>query len=39
MSREMLKVINTVTKENLYKMSFEHSNYRPTQKIVMPRFI
>ena len=39
MSREMLKVINTVTKEKLYKMSFEHSNYRPTQKIVMPRFI
>ena len=39
MSREMLKVINTVTKEKLYKMSFEHSNYRPMKKIVMPRFI
>ena len=39
MSREMLKVINTVTNEKLYQMSFEHSSYKPTQKIKIPAFL
>ena len=39
MSVEMLKVINTVTKEKLYSMSFEHSNYIPQEEVIIPTFL
>lgn len=39
MSVEMLKVINTVTKEKLYSMSFEHSSYKPQEEIKLPSFL
>lgn len=39
MSAEMLKVINTVTKEKLYSMSFEHSSYKPQEEIKLPSFL
>ena len=39
MSREMLKVINQITKEKLYQMEFEHSTYIPQEKFMAPRFL
>lgn len=39
MSVEMLKVINTVTKEKLYALKFERSNYRPQEKFRKPCFL
>lgn len=39
MSREMLKVINQVTKEKLYSMNFEHSTYRPQEQFICPSFL
>lgn len=39
MSREMLKVINMVTKEKLYEMKYEHTNYRPQEMFMRPVFL
>lgn len=39
MSVEMLKVINAVTKEKLYAMKFEHSNYRPQEEVQIPAWL
>lgn len=39
MSREMLKVINTVTKEKLYALKFEHSNYKPQEEFKKPLWL
>ena len=39
MSAEMRKVINTVTKEKLYALKFEHSTYKPQDKITMPGWL
>ena len=39
MSVEMLKTINTVTKEKLYNMRFEKSNYRPQEQMNIPRWL
>jgi hypothetical protein len=39
MSVEMLKTINTVTKEKLYNMRFEKSNYRPQEQMSIPRWL
>lgn len=39
MSDEMLKVINTVTKERLYALKFEHSNYRPQKTMTTPSWL
>ena len=39
MSVEMLKTINTVTKEKLYNMRFEKSNYKPQEQMNIPRWL
>lgn len=39
MSREMLKVINMVTKEKLYSLKFEHSSYRPQDTFKSPTWL
>ena len=39
MSAEMRKVINTVTKEKLYALKFEHSTYKPQDKITIPGWL
>lgn len=39
MSVEMLKVINTVTKEVLYALSFEHSKYKPHVQMKTPKWL
>ena len=39
MSIEMLKTINTVTKEKLYNMRFEKSNYKPQEQMNIPRWL
>lgn len=39
MSAEMRKVINTVTKEKLYALKFEHSNYRPQEEMKIPSWL
>lgn len=39
MSKEMLKVINTVTKEKLYALKFEHSNYKPQEEFQKPSWL
>lgn len=39
MSKEMLKVINTVTKEKLYALKFEHSNYKPQVDMKLPNWL
>lgn len=36
MSHEMLKVINHVTKEKLYSLKFNRSNYRPQESMKLP---
>lgn len=38
MSVEMLKTINTVTKEKLYNMQFNHSKYKPQEAMVLPNW-
>ena len=39
MGAEMRKVINTVTKERLYALKFEHSNYRPQENMLLPEWL
>lgn len=39
MSVEMLKVINTVTKEVLYALSFERSKYKPHVQMKTPKWL
>lgn len=39
MYTEMLKVITTVTKEKLYSLKFEHSNYRPQEVVSIPSWL
>lgn len=39
MYTEMLKVINTVTKEKLYALKFEHSNYHPQEIVSVPTWL
>lgn len=39
MGAEMRKVINTVTKEKLYALKFEHSNYRPQENMLLPEWL
>ena len=38
MSVEMLKTINTVTKEKLYNMQFSHSTYKPQETMALPKW-
>lgn len=38
MSVEMLKTINTVTKEKLYNMQFSHSSYKPQETMALPKW-
>ena len=38
MSVEMLKTINTVTKEKLYNMKFSHSSYKPQETMELPKW-
>jgi RNA-binding protein YhbY len=38
MSVEMLKTINTVTKEKLYNLQFSHSKYKPQETMMLPKW-
>lgn len=39
MSSEMLETINTVTKEKLYNLRFEKSNYKPQETMSVPEWL
>ena len=39
MSSEMLETINTVTKEKLYNLRFEKSNYKPQETMSVPGWL
>lgn len=38
MSAEMSKTINAVTKEKLYNLKFNRSNYRPQESMILPKW-
>jgi hypothetical protein len=39
MSREMMKLLSVISRENLYSLKHNRTNYRPQEKMTLPRWI
>lgn len=39
MSREMMKLLSVISKENLYSLKHNRTNYRPQEKMELPRWL